>query len=281
MKRPYIFHFPCYGRSNGIRVMMILAEKLSAEGFEVLYHVKDKYNWPSDIPVLETIDSRLRRIAVAVYPEVTSGNPLRIRNVARLVLFYPGKNGGTRSYHKSEMLFTYRREFLPSADVLTIPWIDSTLFNDPGYDKTQDCCFVYKGGRWKDPPELRDLPTITMNWPKTREELATLLKHTKCLYSFDNASAVLDEATLCGVKVFVVTPGGYEEHQSDYASVTRDFPSQFRNFVNRTQTSDYRGPIQSRFLIRHWINAVWRIWIRPRLSSLFSRTPSKGDDGHT
>ena len=156
MKRPYIFHFPGYDRSNGIRVMMILAQKLTEAGYEVLYHVQDRANWPANIPILEAIDDNLRNAAVAVYPEIVAGNPLRVQNVARLVLFYPGRNGGMRRYHKSEMLFAYLPEFLPGADVLTIPWIDTNLFNNPGFPRTGDYCFVYKGGRWKDPPELRD-----------------------------------------------------------------------------------------------------------------------------
>lgn len=263
MKRPYIFYFLGYCRSNGIRVMLILAQKLAEAGYEVLHYVRDSTNWPTDIPTLKTVDRNLRDRAVAVYPEITAGNPLRVRNVARLVLFYPGRNGGMRRYHKSEMLFAYLPEFLPGADVLTIPCIDKNLFNDPGFPRTKDYCFVYKGGRWKDPPELREVPTITMDWPETREELADILKRTKTLYSFDNASAVLDEALLCGAKVMVVTKDGYCEYKKNYSDMVSQFPAQFLNFVKRTQSSDYRGRIQSRFLPLHWANVAWRYWIKP------------------
>ena len=263
MKRPYVFFFPSFDRSNGIRVMMNLSEKLIAEGFDVRYYVAAKHTWTCDHPIQETIDDELRENAIAVYPEIVAGNPLRIRNVARLALFYPGRNGGMKRYHKSEMVFAYRREFLPGADVLTIPWIDSRLFNDPGYERTQDCCFVYKGGRWTDPPELRNLTTITMKWPETREALADLLKHTRTLYSFDAESALLPEACCCGAKVMIVTKSGYAEYTNDYAQVVKDFPAQFDNFVKRTQDSDYKGRIQSRYLLAYWTYAVWRYWIKP------------------
>lgn len=267
MKRPYVFFFPCHSRSNGIRVMMLLARKLAQEGFDVLYYVKDESDWPKELPVLKKVDSGLRRDAVAVYPEIVAGNPLRIRNVARLVLFYPGVNGGMKHYHESEMTFAYHQRFLPGADVLTIPWIDENLFNNPGLPRTQDCCFVHKGGRWKDPPELRGLPTITMQWPETREALADLLKRTKTLYSFDDCSAVLVEALLCGAKVMVVTPDGYEEYKDDCAYLAQTFPAQFRNFIERTQSSDWKGRLQTRWLFRYWAAAVWRYWVKP----LFSR----------
>ncbi len=266
MKKPYVFYFPVYNRSNGVRVMMILAEKLAASGYEVFYHVKDGTGWPAEIPVKEKIDEELRNDAVAVYPEIVAGNPLRVRNVARLVLFHPGRNGGEKRYHESEMTFAYLPEFLPGADVLTIPWIDAGLFNNPGLPRTGDCCFVHKGGRWKDPPELRNLPVVTMKWPETRQALADLLKRTRTLYSFDGASAVLDEALLCGAKVMLVAENGYREYKKDYAGVVARFPAQFRNFVERTQASDYKGRIQSRWLFGYWIRAVWRYWIKPILA---------------
>lgn len=263
MKRPYVFYFPSYDRSNGIRVMMNLSEKLIAAGFDVRYYVNAKHTWTCPHPIQETVDAYLQEEAVAVYPEIVAGNPLRIRNVTRLVLFYPGKNGGMKKYHKSEMVFTYLPKFLPGADVLTIPWIDEKLFNNPGYQRTQDCCFVYKGGKWADPPELRSLPTITMAWPETREALAELLKHTRILYSFDADSALLPEACCCGVKVMIVTQTGYTEYVDDYSQITKNFPAQFDNFVRRTQASDYQGRIQSKYLFTYWAYAVWRYWIKP------------------
>ncbi|MBQ4198825.1 MAG: hypothetical protein II649_02965 [Kiritimatiellae bacterium] len=266
MKRPYIFYFTGYDRSNGIRVMMILAQKLTEAGYDVLYYVQDKTNWPTSIPIMQAADKDLRNSAVVVYPEIVAGNPLRVRNVARLVLFFPGRNGGMKRYHKSEMTFAYLPEFLPGADVLTIPWIDVELFNNPGFPREKDYCFVYKKGRWKDPPELRNMPTITMKWPETRQALADILKRTRTLYSFDDASAVLDEALLCGAKVMVVTNDGYREYKKDYARMVSQFPAQFANFVKRTQSSDYRGRMQSKYLFFYWAYAVWRYWIKPRLT---------------
>lgn len=263
MKKPYIFYFTRFTRSNGIRVMMILSEKLIDSGYPVLYYVPDKTNWPKHIPTINALTKDLQDNGIVVYPEIVAGNPLRVRNVARLVLFYPGRNGGMKKYHHSEMVFAYRSEFLPGADVLTIPWIDEKLFNNPGGERTQDYCFVYKGGRWCDPPKLRNLPTITMDWPETREKLAALLKHTRTLYSFDSASALLNEAVACGVNVLVVTNNGFEKHSDDYATIVVEFSKQLENFINRTQKNDYKGRIQTRYLFAYWAYAVWRYWIKP------------------
>ena len=279
--RPYIFYIVSFTRSNGIRAMMLLADRLAGDGYEVHYFVQNAEGWDDDRHQrLLAVSDALKRDAVVVYPEIVAGNPLRVRNVARMVLFYPGRNGGTRRYHKSEMLFAYDREYLPSADVLTVPWIDTELFNDPRRPRTRDCVFVYKGGRWRDVPELEGLTEITMQWPKIRRELADLLKQTRTLYSFDAASALLDEAQFCGVDVKIVTKDGFEDYPNRYAGCVREFPAQYANFVKKTQASDYRGRLQSKWLLRYWAYAVWRYWIKPIFCGRPTPPPidKKGDE---
>lgn len=269
MKRPYLFCIPSYTRSNGIRVLMLLAKRLAAEGYNVFYYVLNSTGWEaSGLPRLTRIDAALRQDGIVVYPEIIAGNPLRFRNVARFVLFYPGRNGGMRHYHTSEMVFTYLPEFLPGAHVLSVPWIDKSLFNDPGQERTDDYCFVYKGGRWRDPPELHGIPTLTMQWPATREELAARLKRTRTLYSFDAETAVLEEACACGAHAKIVTANGFRDYVPIHARMEHDFDEQFRTFVKITQSHDYRGPLQSRFLWRYWAYAVWRYWIKPHFSKI-------------
>lgn len=263
-KRPYIFYIVSYTRSNGIRAMMLLADKLAADGFTVHYYVKSLIGWDdSQHPHLSKISDQLKNEAVVVYPEIQPGNPLRVKNVARMVLFYPGKNGGTHKYHKSEMLFAFRPEYLPGADVLTVPWIDHSIFNDPHYPRTQDCTFVYKGGKWRKIPELDNLTEITMHWPETRLELAELLKRTKTLYSYDNASAVLDEAQACGAHVKIITKDGFTNYAMNYQAVIDDYGTQYKNFVKKTQEANYNGRIQTKYLFLYWTYAVWRYWIKP------------------
>ena len=270
MKRPYLFCFPGYARSNGVRVLILLAKRLFAEGYEVFYYVRNPAGWEeSGLPRISCIDDALRQNGIVVYPEIIAGNPLRFRNVVRFVLFYPGRNGGMRHYHKSEMVFAYLPEFLPGARVLSIPWIDKSLFNDPGLERTDDYCFVYKGGRWRDPPELRNTPTITMQWPTTRAELAERLKRTRTLYSFDAETAVLEEACACGAHVKIVTSTGFRDYAPIHARIERDFEKQFQAFVKISQSNNYHGPLQSRFLWLYWAYAVWRYWISP----LFTRRP--------
>lgn len=42
--------------------MMLLSKRLAQEGFEVLYYVKDRSDWPKDVPVLENVDANLAKL---------------------------------------------------------------------------------------------------------------------------------------------------------------------------------------------------------------------------
>ena len=64
----------------------------------------------------------------------------------------------------------------------------------------------------------------------------------------------------------VVTKDGYREYKKDYSHIVSQFPAQFLNFVKRTQSSNYRGRIQSKYLFLYWVYAVWRYWIKPHFT---------------
>lgn len=232
-KRPYIIWTPSMSPSNGVRVLHLLADMLMTQGFDVmLYSAKpyqDKYTY------IETVSPSLQAEAVVVYPEIVHGNPLQVRRVVRYVLYYPGKLGGSAVYFPDDRVFTYQSVFFPGVPVLTIPWIDTTLFYNDNKEKTEDCFFVHKGGHWREVPEICGFTKITMDYPKNRPELAALLRRTRVLYSFDDCSAVLDEAAYCGATVYVITPTGTIPYQSSYGKILETVDSQFSDFVEHTQ----------------------------------------------
>lgn len=49
---------------------------------------------------------------------------------------------------------------------------------------------------------------IHPGWPETREKLASLLRATKTLISYDDTSAIVPEALICGCEVKIVTAMG-------------------------------------------------------------------------
>jgi len=270
MEREYIVWAPAFSRRNGVRVLMLLAERLVESGAKACLYAKEATGFAGEtsLPVISSVTETQRRDAVVVYPEVVAGNPLRIRNVVRYVLFHPGRNGGAYRYFNGETIFAFRPEFYPGAPVLTVPWIDAAVFYDAKLPRTQDCCLVHKGGRWRDAPETKGLRVITMQDPSTRQSLADLLRTTRTLYSYDDCTAVMDEAICCGAHVEVITDTGTRPYPDTYSQVVRDFPDQFNEFLRVTSKMDYRGPLECRIQWKCWLNSLWLFVLRPFFVSL-------------
>ena len=235
MQRPYMICTPPFCKSNGVRVLHLLYKQLEKRGMDVYLYCPVQ-NQP-DYKYIE-YDMQLdylKEEGIVIYPEVVSGNPLNFKRVVRYVLYYPGKLGGDKEYDKGEMIFTHDRMFTLLGDVLTVPYVDTTLFYDDKRPKTQDCYFVYKGGKWRDAPETRGLTEINMSWPEKREELAELLRSTGTLYSYDDCTSLLEEAALCGCKPKIITETGTRDYIPTYPHVLTDFEKQMDRFIEVTQ----------------------------------------------
>jgi hypothetical protein len=242
MKKDYIIWTPAYSVSNGVKVLHMLYKELEKRGYNVYLYscqpYQEGYNY------IEEVSDEQKENAVVIYPEAVTGNPLKIKNVARYVLYYPGLNGGEKKFHQSEALFTHLPMFYPNIPVFTWPWLNEELFYDENLPKTQDCSFVYKGGKFRDAKETEGLLEINLDFPATRKELADLLRTTGTLYSYDNCTAILEEATLCGAKVKIITKEGVEDYHSTYKEETKDFEEQISNFIKTTQSLDFKGKIE-------------------------------------
>lgn len=241
-RKKYIICTPSHSSSNGLRVLLLLAKELQARGEQVfLFSAKPN---PKGFTCIEEITDEMRKNDIIVYPEVIFGNPLGFQNVVRYVLYFPGRNSGPKNYHHSEMIFVHDRSFLNKGEILTLPWLDTKIFYDNKSSKTQDCYFIHKGGKWRKEKKTRGLLEINTKTPNTREKLADLLRSTNILYSYDDCSALLDEALLCGCKVKVITKTGIEDFKSDYLEKIKDSKQNVSNFIDITQNSNYTGPIE-------------------------------------
>lgn len=238
----YIICAPSYACSNGIRVLHFLSKILEENGYNAYMFSPAPHH--KDYKYVEKITDDMRKNAIVVYPEIVKGNPLGFQNVVRYVLYYPGVLGGNKEYHSSEMIFAYDRVFTTLGNVLTVPFLDTTIFYDDASPKRQDCYFVYKGGKWKEAIETSGLLEINMHYPDTREKLADLLRTTGTLYSYDNHTALLEEAIFCGCKVKIITNEGVKDYQSRYFESIKDFGEQLVNFINVTQNNNYQGEIE-------------------------------------
>ena len=165
---------------------------------------------------------------VVVYPEVVRGNPLGAKRVVRYVLNAPGLLGGDTHYAPSELVI-YHSPALEKcakqasgdgqAHLVAISAINPACFYPAQVIATMSAfpsgkaewgekiaIYVGKGDRAKAPwPE--NALEITREWPASGSATEALLRSCTDVFCYDTFTAVLDEATLCGARVWVPKDG--------------------------------------------------------------------------
>jgi hypothetical protein len=190
LKRNYIIVAPPYRNSSaGVRVLYKLGDMLKQRGYDV------KITEGCPIP----------QGTICIYPEGVKGNPLGAKTVVRYVLYYPGVLDGDKEYAASEIIFTYDKQYF-DAPVLTIPVIED-FFRNENLPRSGGCFWIGKGTLKPDfklLPETEGLTEITYDWPETREGMAKLFNEKEVFYTYDNCTAMSDEAKRCGCQVIVI-----------------------------------------------------------------------------
>jgi hypothetical protein len=150
---------------------------------------------------------------IVIYPEITHGNPLKVKHVVRYVLYYPGVNGGEKKYDNSEMVIYFDEKYriCPGA-VIRISTFNEKGFYDSGKNKTLELVFVGKGNRHSAPWPMSAIE-ITSNWPRSRDETIDLLRQAKYVYSYDLNTSILIEAYLCKARIYIPVNGTWDLYQ--------------------------------------------------------------------
>lgn len=206
--RPYCVLAPGFSESCGGGVVMHrLAQELAAHGCEVYMNTaRQNPAWPA-LPAAAKI-----RGGIAVYPEQVYGNEMEGDVVVRYILHRPGNFGGPKTYPKTDLLFAYsefwNREAalnLPPERILHVTNLDSAVFNNRKLPRHG--CLRYRGkGRQPGNPHADAHPVVGPNvsGPDGQARLADQLNRCKRLFCYDNATAMVDIALLCGCPVTIL-----------------------------------------------------------------------------
>lgn len=194
-----------------------LAEDIASHGKSVAIVGSHKAPPNFQLPMISTRSAKhlARRGAWVVYPEIIYGNPINAVNIIRWVLNKPGLLGGDTTYHGSEHVFVYSDVYSPYVSnpivgKLTKPTLDRTIFYPPPHDHPRSikCFYVgkstFKAGYF----DTEDTVEITRHAP-SKKELGKLFRSTKVLYCFDNSTALIYEALICGCPVVVIPDGSH------------------------------------------------------------------------
>lgn len=197
--RPYlVWTFAYRPDSSGQKVMHRLAHELNQVG-QTAFVAFERRNPAWDTPYHP---APLGGDWIAVYPEVVAGNPWNAPHVARYVLNTPGKLGGDREYAPSEQVFAYAHLF-SDAPLLYLPAIELDIYRDRHLPRRGALWYVGKGRRTRSVPGIE----ITRRLRRHPQRLADALNRATVLYCFDNVTAMIRLALLCGCPVVVIPDG--------------------------------------------------------------------------
>lgn len=200
MRKAYsVFSPPFEVTSGGIRVMYGLYGWLLAKG-EVAF-LNGKFQNPDQ--------------CVAIYPEITAGNPMEASTVVRYILQTPGLMSSygqpsptTNEYqndpqYKNDHFFVFSEVYntlgVDENHHLFLPIINTKVFRDKGLKRHKTCYMVGKGVNNHQHPE--SAVELTRELSLNQEYLCDLLNQCDVLYCYDRLSAMMDIARLCGCRV--------------------------------------------------------------------------------
>jgi hypothetical protein len=200
-KIPYVMYSVDYRHASaGNRACHRLVHELNERGYPTYSAHKINPEWH------ELSWNKQVSEFIAIYPEIILGNPLRSNKVVRWVLNVPGKLGGPTAYNSLDMVFAWNSSFLSNVPLLTVNIMEHDLFCYADQKENEEVCYFGKGWlRGTDQvPATKSMLHITCDWPPTRKELATLLRNTKTLYTYDDCTSIIDKAFACGCKVILM-----------------------------------------------------------------------------
>jgi hypothetical protein len=158
--------------------------------------------------------------SIVIYPEITTGNPLRARHVVRYLLNRPGFfNGrGMESYGASEYFIHFAEEFrlegLKSRPV-RLPLVDKRVFAPPTPGGAREGFLVYCDRYCPDigsfPDWVGNPSVISREAPLDPTALAGLYRRSRALIVGERTAAIT-EALHCQCPVILLTHPGFD-HQ--------------------------------------------------------------------
>lgn len=276
---PYIICVPdYYNGSAGIRCLHKLCHDLNTLGYEAYVTAKtSNKNWNTPTLTGGQFEYLASTGANVLYSEITKGNPFGAKRIIRYLQQYIGFLGGDTIYDKNVTIFCYSKIFLqpgwPRRNILTQSIIEPELFNTKNVGKRKFVTYYFgkkdvdnyiqKGIRETETIKIiRRLPICK---PGTRKEVADLLKASKILYCYDDLTAMIDEARLCGCPVVIYsnrykrsfykkTIGGdggiamgdspnevayamatVKNFREKYKKIWKNYPRQLKHFIEVTQ----------------------------------------------
>lgn len=297
-EHPYYIMAPDYREtSSGIASLHYLCHLLNLNGREAYILGGTVVNPELKTPLLDDAASQRHalagRVPIAVYPEVTTGNPFGSSVVARFLLNFEGFiNGRSMEAAPSDLLF-YSGKLIaedhgrPNGDLLCLPTIDIDLFCAGRSHARREGRYLYQNRFPLDAIDYSQLPEdirlLSMANALTLPELAQLLQRAQVMYTHEwSMTCVI--AVLCGCPVIFIPGHGIDQAFLDasfvgsagfammdredalahaqagvdgalqrYVERTAPFWGQLEVFIEKTQAAARREAVGNQLGMRDWL----------------------------
>ncbi len=139
---------------------------------------------------------------ILIYPEIIKGNPVGGKNVVRYLLVKDEKN------YPGEFICAFSSVYHKNSDHIlfkaTTPDFMNTLDTVNWKHRKMDATYFGKGPKHVECSLIPETILIERDWPRDQKQLSIMLKNTRYLFTFDNNSAIVTDALLCGaVPIFI------------------------------------------------------------------------------
>ncbi|WP_410480852.1 glycosyltransferase [Pseudomonas plecoglossicida] len=297
-EHPYYIMAPDYREtSSGITSLHYLCHLLNLNGREAFICGGKVVNPELKTPLLDD-EARQRhslagRVPIAVYPEVTTGNPFNCSVVARFLLNFEGFISGRGMEAAPSDLLFYSGKLIaedhgrPDGDLLCLPTIDVDLFCAGQRQNQREGRYLYQNRYPLDAIDYSILPVdvrlLSMANALTLPELAQLLQQAEVMYTHEwSMTCVI--AVLCGCPVIFIPGHGIDQAFLDasfvgsagfamldredalahaqaglegalqrYVERTSPFWGQLDVFIAKTQAAARREAVGNRLGVREWL----------------------------
>jgi len=150
--------------------------------------------------------------AIAIYPEVTCGNPFHAKKVMRWILFNVRDYGEFGVFQATDLIYFYapffklRHPRISNGELRALE-LNLHIFKNEHRERKGSCYLIKKGNNKEqihpqDSIRLDDYPSKGAN---ANEYLAKIFNETEIFYSYDTATWLSVMASLCGC-VSIVMP---------------------------------------------------------------------------
>lgn len=247
MKKAYIILAPSWTEiSSGPRALHLLAHELNNTG-------QDAYIFPENsqgFALNPNLNTKLlkpeyanyyRENIIAVYPDVTRGNPLNSRHVVRWLLAPAGQYGGDKEFLESDHIWCFRQDIAEQQKtdkILCLPTFKPHIFFDNNSPRSGTCFYAHKYDRIHG-NSLLPITENSLRLEGTPEYIASILQRSEKCYLYEPSEIKVHSAMAgCPVEE-VITPyfQGMGE-QPDFflygkVRTPEDMYSRFKGQLNR------------------------------------------------